>query len=302
MFQIISKDIQDILACPSCKTKLALTDDSAVCSTCRISYDRTEWGALDLRPKVPLSTIIKFNLYHESASFKDHKYEPLLLNPEPNMDLLGVVAPHHLSREILSYFPAAGSSTALALDLGCGAGHHRNVIEHCGFEYIGLDFSTKEATLLGDAHALPFLDNSIDFVLSIAVLEHIRYPFVMMREVNRVLKKNKLFIGTVAFLEPFHADSFYHHTHLGIQNMLEFGGFNIESISPSETWTVLTAQEKALFPGMPWNLSRIIFSPVQFLRRIWWRLYKMVKPQTDLNQFIRDTTGAFTFIAINNDN
>ncbi|MGH2403025.1 MAG: class I SAM-dependent methyltransferase [bacterium] len=102
---------------------------------------------------------------------------------------------------------SAAAADALALDLGCGETFHRPACEHAGYTYVGLDHASDQATVLGDAHALPFKDNSVDFILSLAVFEHIRYPFVAIPETHRVLRPGRPFIGTVAFLEPYHGAS-----------------------------------------------------------------------------------------------
>ena len=161
-----------------------------------------------------------------------------------------------------------------------------------------MDYESDKASILGDAHSLPFKDESFEFVLSIAVLEHVRFPFVMMREVFRVLRPGGVFIGTVAFLEPFHRDSFYHHTHLGVYNSLKEGGFKIEKISPSDKWTVLVAQASMiLFPKMPLFLSKLLVMPIQFIHKCWWKLGSIFSEKASELTRINSTTGAFTFIA-----
>jgi SAM-dependent methyltransferase len=186
----------------------------------------------------------------------------------------------------------------LALDLGCGNTLHRPICEAAGFDYVGLDYAAPEAPILGDAHALPFKNDSFEFILSIAVLEHIQYPFVMVNEVFRVLKPGGKFIGTVAFLEPFHGDSYYHHSHLGTYNMLRFAGFKVDVVAPSAEWSVLEAQASmGLFPRMPRFLSHALVKPIKFASRCWWWLAGVLGREANLQKLTLNTTGAFSFVA-----
>jgi SAM-dependent methyltransferase len=214
------------------------------------------------------------------------------------VDFTGWQVPFHLTAELLSHIPRARTPTSVMLDLGCGKAIHRDVMEHSGLEYVGLDYDTPGAPFLGDAHALPFRDGSFEFILSIAVLEHIRYPHVMMSEAARVLKPGGRFVGTVAFLEPFHLDSYYHHSHLGTLNSLQYAGFDVLQIAPSTEWTGLRAQAMMeCYQGIPRPMTKAIVAPVDVSRRLWWRLKRLRNPRTDLNQHARNVTGSFTFIA-----
>jgi SAM-dependent methyltransferase len=212
------------------------------------------------------------------------------------VDYSSLVVPHHLTAEILSHFPKATNRGCLALDIGCGPAIHRGVCEQAGFEYVGLDYESLQATLLGDAHALPFRADSFEFVLSIAMLHLVQFPWLVAREACRVLTPGGRFIGTVAFLEPFHATGYYHHTHLGILSSLLGAGLRVDLLGPIPHWTVLRAQaEMSLFPGMPRRLARTIVWPLEMLHRAWWARVARFDP--DPYRRVRNTAGSFAFVA-----
>jgi SAM-dependent methyltransferase len=55
-----------------------------------------------------------------------------------------------------------------------------------------------------DMHVIP--DNSVDMVMSISVLEHVRYPEKVVAEMYRILKPGGLIYINVPFIFPFHSD------------------------------------------------------------------------------------------------
>ena len=288
----------EILACPSCNHDLKKTENGAVCIECQSEYDYSASGALDLRLKNRKSYSLEFELI--TPPFPKSEFDFKLLNEikKPEVDFSGISVPFHLTRELLSNFPKAKGEGSFMLDLGCGNTIHREICELAGFEYIGLDYHSPQATFMGDAHSLPFKNESFEFILSIAVLEHVRFPFIMMREAFRVLKRKGKFVGTVSFLEPFHGDSFYHHTHFGVHNSLKFGGFKVEKISPNKKWSALRAQAAmGLFPKMPHFLSASLVLPLQMLSVLWWKMGNYLNPpKTEIDRLYR-TAGSFSFIA-----
>ena len=298
MKSTLSTNIDSILQCPQCGASLTCNSSGCRCSDCNTEYMNADSGALDLRLKNKKRYQYEFLLGDCLLPETGFQFQPLPMNSKPEVDFSDFNVPVHLSKEILSYFPKAKGNDCLALDIGCGRTLHREVCEHAGFEYVGVDYNSSKAPILGDAHSLPFKDQSFNFALCLNVIEHIRFPFVMMKEAHRVLKPNGVFIGTVAFLEPFHVESFYHHTHLGVYNSLKEGGFAIEIIAPSKTWTVLKAQTKlALFPKMPIFLSKSLVLPLYGLHKLWWRIGNIFNMKATENRRLILTTGVFSFVA-----
>jgi SAM-dependent methyltransferase len=253
---------------------------------------------LDLRLQKGRRVSVEFELgvplVREGFEFK-----PLELRAQPEVDFSGMRVPWHLTPELLSHFPRARSAQGMALDLGCGSGLHRGVCERAGFQWVGLDYTAADAPIMGDGHALPFLSDSFEFVVSIAVLEHIQNPFVLAREVSRVLEPGGLYIGTVAFLEPFHGNSFYHHTHLGTYNTLSCADFRIERVAPSPSWSGLRAQATmgGLFPRLPAALGTGLVWPLEQLHKLWWLAGRRLSPNAGEVTRLLTNTGAFQFIA-----
>lgn len=89
----------------------------------------------------------------------------------------------------------------VVLELGCGKGALKDVFAN----YVGLDISLYvlkgylkgKNVVQADIQELPIKDSSVDFVLSIAAIEHVPNPEKAFCEVDRILKR-----GGVAYLAP----------------------------------------------------------------------------------------------------
>jgi len=287
------------MVCPYCSRAVIETDQGALCRQCNTVYPYTQNGAIDFRLQRVKSYPFEFQIGAPLPTENNFRFRPLPQNPYPAVDFADNRIPKHLSKELLDFFPRAQGQDSLALDIGCGNGINRRLCEFAGFTYAGIDFDDSKATMLGDAHALPFRENSFELVLSVAVLEHIRFPFVMVREAHRVLQPEGKFIGTVAFLEPFHQESYYHHTHLGVLNVLSSVGFQVDYIVPSDNFPGLVAQARGLFRRMPKRLSKALVTPLVFLHKLWWQCVPLVKHDPKENEFQRAMkfTGDFYFVA-----
>jgi SAM-dependent methyltransferase len=306
----LSDRVWSVLACPHCGAPLARAAAGARCDRCGIELGPAPSGQLDLRLRHPQRRQLELTLPAPGTPLDTTWLDPgpLRPNPAPEIDVSRVAGPCHLPRDLRSWFPRAatsgvgeggtGADRELALDLGCGAQVHQEVCELAGFEYVGLDYSTPEAMLLGDAQALPFRDGAFGFVLTVAVLEHVAFPLLMMREAHRVLRPGGRLLGTVAFLEPFHQDSLHHHTHLGALHALRFAGFRVDAIAPSGGWSGLVAQaHMGLFPHSPRWLARLLVGPLLALHRLWWRVGRLADPGATESRRLLKNSGAILFLA-----
>ena len=142
-------------------------------------------------------------------------------------------------------------STGNILDLGCGDGTHAKSVDDLGVgDVFGIDLSgyiiDKAKNKYPDvnfkkasAYELPYDDNFFDFIYSIDIIEHLKTPEKMLKEVKRVLRKDGIciiqtpnypvkrlydFYNTVfkkSFKRSFRDDPthFYKFTSLGLKRM-----------------------------------------------------------------------------------
>ncbi len=104
--------------------------------------------------------------------------------------------------------------------LDCGAGKRPTYFDNV----INFEIAPYDTTdVRGVGEVLPFIDNSFDAVISIAVLEHVKDPFLCAKEIVRVLKPEGDLICCVPFLQPLHGypHHYYNMSHQGLKNLFE---------------------------------------------------------------------------------
>ncbi|MDE2363471.1 MAG: class I SAM-dependent methyltransferase [Hyphomicrobiales bacterium] len=111
-----------------------------------------------------------------------------------------------------------GCADGLVLDVGAGRRpiYYGNVVNLELSQYVTTD-------VVGDAADLPFRDNSFDGVISIAVLEHVKNPFICAAEISRVIKPGGWLKCCVPFLQPLHGypHHYFNMTHEGLRTLFE---------------------------------------------------------------------------------
>ena len=166
----------DILACPICKVPLELHEGTLLC---------TQQG---------------------------HRY--------PVINGVPILFPEADQREVCHEAP-------LDVREEYAAWVHRNVLRSLANNQVVLDVGSGNVTvndpnivrmdvtltpyvdIVADVHALPFLDESLDYVMSLAVLEHLHQPFVASQEMYRVLKRGGYVYADTNFVFCYHG--YPHH-------------------------------------------------------------------------------------------
>ena len=289
---------QEILRCPTCLGALGRSQSMLRCSTCELEYPIRN-GQADLRLQKPKSYDLQFEIDGsiDPLSTLEFGIEP---NPFPAVDWSAWDEyPARFNETLASHVPAPTSSDARALDLGCGTAIHRPICEHAGYEWVGIDIDSEEASVLGDIQALPFEDDSFEFVLALGLLHLASNPFVMLEEVNRVSKPGATLIGTVGFLEPSGAYNHYHYAPRAVFHSLETAGFEIDGVDEMGWHGLEAITRLGLFPSVPEPILSVPVSLIEWAHRQWYRVGHLVTGHYRASEEYRrmSTTGSFSFVA-----
>lgn len=139
------------------------------------------------------------------------------------------------------------------LDIGCADRWVERALP-AGCEYIGLDYPATGAAMygsrpdvFGDAARLPLPDASVDAVVMLEVLEHLREPQAALAEAARVLRPGGRLLLSMPFLYPIH-DAPHDYQRLTVHGLTRdlhlagFDGLEVDRrLSALETSAVLAA-------------------------------------------------------------
>lgn len=135
----------------------------------------------------------------------------------------------------------AGIASGRVLDVGCADRWIEKRLPPSA-AYIGLDYPITGKQIYGarpdvfaDASQLPFADASIDTVVMLEVLEHLRAPYAALREINRVLVPGGRALVSMPFLYPVH-DAPHDYQRLtvhGLTRDVQDAGLRIDALTPT---------------------------------------------------------------------
>jgi len=169
-------NLYSILACPICQSDVELNGEQIHCTSCKKVYPIIN------NVPVMLPDWESTNIQHEGELLVRKGYDDWI------------------HRTIMQSF----TDNQVVLDAGCG---NMALDDPC---IIRMDVQlTPYVDVVGDLHNLPFKPNSIDFVCALAVVEHLRQPFVAAEEIWRVLKPGGYVYAECNFVFAYHG--YPHH-------------------------------------------------------------------------------------------
>lgn len=139
------------------------------------------------------------------------------------------------------------------LDFGCGAMPYRALVEEKGATYLGADFGDDAIVSIASDGTLSVPNASVDFVLSVQVLEHVRDLDRYFAEIDRVLKPDGVLLLSThgTWLYHPHPEDHRRWTRTGLVHDIETRGFRVgevESIvGPLATTTMIRLTGFAFF-------------------------------------------------------
>lgn len=289
-------DIEALLRCPSCGSRLRVAGVLAHCtnSACAASFRHAPSGAWDLRLTRPKVVHRTNSIGATSPSKANIPF--CASNPVPEVDWRSFRWPVELRRRLQGYLPRAAIQGTPMLDVGCGTATCAPVFRHCGFEYVGMDIHGDSAGVLADAMALPFADNSFGLVWSNAVLQYVAYPDVALSEIFRVLQPGAAFVGSIGLIEAFDGDNMHLTTWRGARQLFVDAGFVVKHIEPNDRWTGALAISRSLFPGLPLSLMSALVRPLEAASKLYWWLGHLFRPGIDPSSRLIKVTGGLDFI------
>lgn len=130
-----------------------------------------------------------------------------------------VMPTNHISNELPEEaLQVIRETDGWVLNLSAGGSRHR--FDHV----VEMEFAVfRHTDVVGDAHHLPFEDNSFDAVVVMNAFEHYHDPNRVAAELHRVLKPNGRIHVRTAFLQPLHEKPyhFYNCTRHGLEHWFQ---------------------------------------------------------------------------------
>jgi SAM-dependent methyltransferase len=133
------------------------------------------------------------------------------------IDIFAPVLPSRMFRKNIARLLTKYDERHVIVNLGSGP---RRVSRRD--DIINIDiFAFDEVEVVADAVELPLEDNSVDFIINVALMEHVEYPATVVSEMLRVLRTGGQCFCYLPFIVPYHAapNDFYRWTISGVKRL-----------------------------------------------------------------------------------
>jgi SAM-dependent methyltransferase len=166
------------------------------------------------------------------------------MNASDEKDKAGYCERHELRPALAAWYYRQLGPGRRILDLGCGNGDFGRYRPGSDIEVHGVDADgvavvsaarferTVQVDL--DRSPLPYEDRFFDAILARDVLEHLREPWVTLREARRVLRPGGVIVASVVMAKPQAVWADYTHirgfTRGSVGGMFRDAGFEVEAI------------------------------------------------------------------------
>ena len=246
--------INNIWVCPYCNTPF---EDGFHCRSCDIKFP-VNGDQPDLRVTMPVTIKLEYNYTPEFGYFP---WDNVGLEwPSANTGITRQGDWQEVEWQMLQAVPKADKSQ-VALDIGCGMDRQRfkGGLQMLGYESVGVDITGPAPDAHADAHCLPFKNETFDLIMSSAVFEHLKNPYVAMKELYRVAKPDAKIIMSIAYNEPFHI-SYFHHSPLAAHELFVSNNIQPDRFVISKDWNSFSSNLYMGYAGtyMPPFLQKLI--------------------------------------------
>jgi len=192
------------LRCPDCRLgNLKLEKDSLLCLGCSASFPILQGRPVLLRHDNTLFNISEY-LKVSSLIPNSNGLEKFIPSISVNLSV------HRKMKHLRSLLDDRGQSLVLVV----GGGRQRSwltplLCTNISHNIIYTDIDTgADVDIFCDGHVLPFADNSVDAVITTAVLEHVLYPEKVAAEISRVAKLGGFLYSEIPFMQQVHEGAY----------------------------------------------------------------------------------------------
>ncbi|UCH75670.1 MAG: class I SAM-dependent methyltransferase [Rhodospirillales bacterium] len=134
----------------------------------------------------------------------------------------------------------------------------------------------QNVDVVGDAHELPYADESVDAIYCSAVIEHLHTPDKAVQEMFRVLKPGCGVFSSSPFIFVYHGypDHYQNYTLSGHRRLFERQGFTIaeDGVSTGPAYAITQLVDQFIFYYLTgfsrWAFKRMWRLAVPFIRRV----------------------------------